>query len=85
MAADDVVGYLAEAPIVTPGVPPERLEGLVHIQTGSFAQDALGLLDDHSAVEGKLQLVGARVGFTDGPVAEEVSAGVDVKIVSERQ
>src|SRR5688500_13221582 len=56
MAVDDVVGYFAEAPIVAPGVPPERLEGLVHVEAGSFRQDTLGLLDDHSAVQGQLQL-----------------------------
>ena len=55
-SCDDLVAGVAELLSVVPGVLPQDGEGLVHIDVGGVAEDPFGLIEDHAAVQGMLQL-----------------------------
>ena len=55
-AFDEGLGQLGQAQVPVPGVGPQQGECLVHVQAEPLGELALGLLDDHPAVQGALQL-----------------------------
>ena len=57
-AVDDRGGHVDQATIVITAVAPQGPERLVHAEAQLMADHALGLLDDHPAVEGVLELLG---------------------------
>lgn len=57
------MGDVGEPEAMVAGVAAEPVERLGEIHTGTFGDDALGLLDDHPAVECHLQLLGPSLEF----------------------
>jgi hypothetical protein len=53
-AVGDAEGDVAEALLGGSGMAAEQLEGPFHFQLAALGEDALGLLDDDSAVQGHL-------------------------------
>ena len=70
-----ILGDLPQAPPGAPRVATHPRERLVHPHPQPLGDDALGLLDDDSAVERLLQLVGNRLQVEGGPILKEGDGG----------
>lgn len=53
-AADHVCGACVHRLLTRTGVRAQLLESFIHIDAVEFSDDSLGLLDEHSGVEGTL-------------------------------
>ena len=62
---------VGQAEVVVPGVVPQPLERLVHVQVGGLTELALGLFDDDPAVERLTELGVERLGIDGGLMLED--------------
>jgi len=69
------VSRVDEAKIVVTGVMAKACEGLVHVESGPFRQDTLGLLYDDAAVERMIELLVHELGLSGGPVMNDGDSG----------
>ncbi|WP_456064314.1 hypothetical protein, partial [Cryobacterium melibiosiphilum] len=53
-AADHIFGAGVHGLLTRTGVLAQPLESFIHIDAVAFSDDSLGLLDEHSAIEGTL-------------------------------
>jgi hypothetical protein len=63
---DDRLRDLAKAAVVAGGIATDQRECLVHAHPADLGDHALGLLDDHPAVERTLQLFAEHLPMSDG-------------------
>jgi hypothetical protein len=74
LTTNDGGGDVTELEIVVTGLLAQRLEGNVHADVVALSDDPLRLLDDHSAIEGVLQLLSEDRRTVDGPLLQDADA-----------
>jgi hypothetical protein len=68
---DDGASNVDESEVLVARVAPERHEGLVHADARVLGHDSLRLLDENSARQRVLQLLGEELVLLRGPVLED--------------
>ena len=75
LPVDDVVGHLGKLAVVVARVVPQRSECVVHGHGQVLGEHALGLLDDHPAGQGHLELLGQQVALPECPFLDQRDRG----------
>jgi len=74
-AVDEGQGQIGQAAVAGPGAVAEQGEGLVHVHPEAFGELALGLLDDHPAIQRGLQLLVQDVAVPHAALVQQADGG----------